>query len=242
MTYVQGFVTPIPTDGREAFAAHARGAATLFRELGAMRVFDGWGDDVPTGKVNDFAGAVALKEGETVGFGWMEFADKAAADAFYARMMSDPRMAEMGPSMPFDAKRMIFGGFETLVDDGTPPGTTGAGYVDGFVLPVPAGNRDAYRDLSRQASIVFREHGVTRYVECWGVDVPAGEVTDFRRAAHAQDGEEIVFAWCEWPDKAAREAGHAKIMADERLAKAPDPMPFDGQRMIYGGFASVSDA
>lgn len=237
MTYVQGFVTPVPTDSKEAFADHSRRAAVIFRDIGSGRVVDAWGDDVPAGKVNDFAGAVALKEGETVGFGWMEFPDKAAGDAFYQKMMSDPRMAEMG-DMPFDGRRMIFGGFEALMDDGVP---AVGGYIDGFVLPVPAGNRQAYVDLARKASVVFREHGAARYVECWAVDVPAGEVTDFRRAAHANDGEEIVFSWVEWPDKATRDAGNAKIMADERMGAMMGTAPFDGTRMIYGGFAIVSD-
>ena len=237
MTYVHGFVTPVPNDKKEAFADHSRRAAAIFRDIGSGRVVDAWGDDVPKGKVNDFAGAVALKEGETVGFGWMEFADKAAGDAFYAKMMSDPRMAEMG-DMPFDGKRMIFGGFETLMDDGAP---ALGGYVDGFVLAVPAENKQAYVDMARKASVVFREHGVSRYVECWGADVPTGEVTDFRRAAHAKDGEVIVFSWCEWPDKPTRDAGNAKIMADERMESMMGTAPFDGTRMIYGGFSIAND-
>ncbi|WP_375287506.1 DUF1428 domain-containing protein [Sphingomonas sp.] len=237
MTYVQGFVTPVPNDKKDAFADHSRRASAIFRDLGSGRVVDAWGDDVPAGKVNDFAGAVALKEGETVGFGWMEFADKAAGDAFYQKMMSDPRMAEMG-DMPFDGKRMIFGGFEALIDDGTPVKDA---YVDGFIVPVPAGNRQAYLDMATKASAIFREHGVSRYVECWAADVPKGEVTDFYRAAHAEEGEEIVFSWCEWPDKATRDAGSAKIMADERLGSAMESAPFDGKRMIYGGFCIVND-
>jgi uncharacterized protein YbaA (DUF1428 family) len=237
MTYVQGFVTPIPDAKKAAFTEHSRRASEIFRDLGSGRVVDAWGDDVPTGKVNDFAGAVALQDGETVGFGWMEFADKAAGDAFYQKMMSDPRMAELG-DMPFDGKRMIFGGFEVLIDDGTP---VKIGYVDGFVLPVPAGNKQAYVDMATKASAIFREHGVSRYVECWASDVPRGEVTDFYRAAHAEEGEEIVFSWCEWPDKAARDKGQAAIMADERMSQLPDPAPFDGKRMIYGGFSIVND-
>ena len=237
MTYVQGFVTPIPDANKAAFTDHARRASALFRELGGGRTVDAWGDDVPAGKVTDFAGAVALKEGETVGFGWMEFPDKAAADAFYGRMMSDPRMAELG-DMPFDGKRMIFGGFEAVVEEGASSGT---GYVDGFVLAVPEENRQAYIDMARKASVVFRDHGVARYVECWGVEVPAGEATDFRRAVQAKEGEVVVFSWCEWPDKAARDAGNAKIMADERIKDMPVNAPFDGQRMIFGGFALVNE-
>lgn len=237
MTYVQGFVTPVPSATKAAFIDHARRAAAIFREIGCDRVVDTWGDDVPRGKVNDFAGAVALEDGETVGFGWMEFADKAAGDAFYEKMMNDPRMAELD-DMPFDGKRMIFGGFEAVVDEGAAANT---GYVDGFILPVRAENRQAYIDMAQTASAIFRDHGVTRYVECWGVDVPTGELTDFPRAAHARDGEEVVFSWCEWPDKAARDAGMAAVMTDARMKAIMEPMPFDGQRMVYGGFAMVND-
>lgn len=236
MTYVQGFVTPVPTASRATFTDHAARAAALLREFGCTRVVDTWGDDVPAGKINDFAGAVALQDGETVSFGWMEFADRAASDAAQAQMIADPRMEDLG--MPFDGKRMIFGGFETVVDEGTGSAT---GYVDGFVLPVPDANRDAYVAMARQASALFREHGVTRYVECWAVDVPAGQVTDFRRAAHLREGETVVFSWCAWPDKATRDAGSAAIMADERMKDLPQPMPFDGQRMVFGGFEMVND-
>jgi uncharacterized protein YbaA (DUF1428 family) len=238
MTYVQGFVTPIALDRRDAFTDHARKGAALFRELGAARVVDAWGDDVPVGKINGFPGAVALTDGEVAGFGWMEFPDKAAGDAFYGAMMSDPRMADLG-DMPFDGKRMIYGGFETIVDEGA---TAATGYVDGFIVPVPSANREAYRDMAQKASAIFREHGVARYVECWGVDVPEGQVTDFRRAAHAKEGEEIVFAWCEWPDKATRNAGMNAIMQDDRMKDMPSPSPFDGSRMIYGGFSIINDA
>lgn len=236
MSYVQGFVTPVADENKQAFADHARRASAICRSIGSGRTVDTWGDDVPAGKVNDFAGAVALRDGETVSFGWMEFASKVAADAFYPRLMADPRMAELA-DMPFDGRRMILGGFEVIVDDGAP---VQGGYVDGFVLPVPRENRQAYLELARWASGVFREHGVARYVECWGVDVPAGEVTDFRRATQARDEEDVVFSWCEWPDRAARDAGMAAIMADERMARTSPP-PFDGQRMIYGGFAVLND-
>lgn len=238
MTYVEGFVTPIPTDAKDAFTDHARRAATLMRELGAQRVVDAWGDDVPAGKVNDFAGAVQLKDGETVGFGWMAFADKAERDGFMQKMMSDPRMEALG-DMPFDGKRMIFGGFRVMIDEGD--GTAG-GYVDGFVLPVAHANEQAYLDMATKACAVFREHGATRYVEAWGDDVPAGERTDFIRAVHGKADEAVVFSWCEWPDRATRDAGMKAVMEDERITQMADPMPFDGQRLIYGGFSIVNDA
>ena len=108
-------------------------------------------------------------------------------------------------------------------------------YVDGFVIPVPAGNKEAYRELATKAAPIFKEHGATRVVECWGDDVPDGKVTDFKRAVKAEDGENVVFSWITWPSKAARNAGMAKVMADPRM-KMSDDMPFDAKRMIFGGF------
>ncbi|HYI48989.1 MAG TPA: DUF1428 domain-containing protein [Allosphingosinicella sp.] len=134
---------------------------------------------------------------------------------------------------------MIFGGFATLLDervDGT------MGYADGFVLPVPAGNKEAYRAMAARATAVFKEYGATRVVEAWGDDVPDGKVTDFRRAVKAEEGENVVYSWIEWPSKAVRDEGWAKVMADERMKPDHDNMPFDGQRMFWGGFSPIVDA
>ena len=115
--------------------------------------------------------------------------------------MSDPRMEEMGENMPFDGKRMIIGGFDAIVEEGAP----GGGYTDGFVVPVPEGKREAYRELAAKMAKVFREHGATRVVEAFADDVKHGEVTDFYRAVKAEDGETVVFSFIEWPDKATRD-------------------------------------
>ena len=115
-------------------------------------------------------------------------------------------------------------------------------YMDGFVIPVPKGNRQAYRDLSAMAAPIFIEHGAIRVVECWGDDIKPGKVNDFRTAVMAEEGEEVVFSWIEWPDKETRDAGSAKVMADERM-KPEDgqDMPFSGARLIYGGFSVLVD-
>ncbi|WP_194954422.1 DUF1428 domain-containing protein [Sphingopyxis solisilvae] len=239
MTYVEGFVVAVPTANKEAYRKHAADAVPLFKEFGVTRMVEAWGDDVPDGKVNDLKGAVQAKADETVVFSWFEYPDKATRDAANEKMMSDPRMAAMGGDMPFDGKRMIIGGFDSIVDDRA----GGAmGYADGYVLPVPDGNKDAYRALAETASQVFRDYGATRVVEAWGDDVPDGKVTDFARAAHKQDGETVVFSWVEWPSKDARVAGWEKVMADERMQPDGSEVPFDGKRMIYGGFIPIVEA
>lgn len=115
-------------------------------------------------------------------------------------------------------------------------------YVDGFVLPVPTANKEAYRRFAEEAAIVFKEHGALSLVECWGVDVPEGKVNSFHTAVMREPDETVVFAWIIWPSKAARDAGHAKVMEDPRIKGHTDPMPFDGSRMIFGGFETIVDA
>ncbi len=115
-------------------------------------------------------------------------------------------------------------------------------YVDGFVIPVPNGNKTKFKDMAEKIAPLFIEHGATRVVECWGTDVPDGKVTDFRRAVQAETGEEVVFSWVVWPSKEARDAGNQKIMQDARMQPNPgEPMPFDGKRMIFGGFQTIVD-
>lgn len=119
MSYIDGFVIAVPTANKEAFIGHARTFDPLFIELGAVRVIEGWGDDVPDGKLTDFRRAVQATAGETVVFSWVEWPDKATRDAGMKKMMEDPRMdpsAPGNPLMPFDGKRMIFGGFVPVVE------------------------------------------------------------------------------------------------------------------------------
>ena len=113
-------------------------------------------------------------------------------------------------------------------------------YIDGFVVPVQVGNREAYREVAAKAAPIFREHGALRLVECWGDDVPDGKVTDFRLSVKAEAGENVVFSWIVWPSKEARNEGMRKVMEDPRIAAMGD-MPFDGRRMIYGGFEILLD-
>ena len=238
MTYVEGFIVAVPTANKEAYRKHAAEAAPIFREFGVTRMVEAWADDVPDGKVTDFRKSVQAKDDESVVFSWFEYPDKATRDAANEKMRSDPRMEKMGETMPFDGKRMIFGGFESFVDEGT----SGKGsYIDGFVLPVPTGKRQAYHDMASKAATKFREYGALRDVEGWGDDVPDGKVTDFRRAVKAEGDEKVVFSFIEWPDKDTRDAGWKKMMEDPSMQPDKENMPFDGMRMFWGGFAPIID-
>tara|TARA_R110000868_G_scaffold53744_4_gene168557 strand:+ start:38614 stop:39006 length:393 start_codon:yes stop_codon:yes gene_type:complete len=120
-------------------------------------------------------------------------------------------------------------------------------FIDGFVIAVPTANKDKFIAHANHGNSVFIELGALRIMECWGVDVPEGKVTDFRHAVQAEADETVCFSWIEWPDKATRDAAFAKMTewmenpekADPRMDPAKNPMPFDGKRMIFGGFAPV---
>ena len=112
-------------------------------------------------------------------------------------------------------------------------------YIDGFVAAVPTANRDAYRRHAEAAAIVFKEHGALRLVECWGDDVPDGKLTSFPMAVKAQADETVVFSWITWPSRQVRDAAMPKVMADPRMKPEANPMPFDGKRLIYGGFSVI---
>jgi uncharacterized protein YbaA (DUF1428 family) len=115
-------------------------------------------------------------------------------------------------------------------------------YVDGFVIAVPTANRDIYRGVAQTAAGVFKENGALKVVECWGDDVPEGKLTSFPMAVQRKDDETVVFSWIVWPSRAVRDAGMKKAMEDPRLQAGMNPMPFDGKRMIYGGFQVIVDA
>jgi uncharacterized protein YbaA (DUF1428 family) len=112
-------------------------------------------------------------------------------------------------------------------------------YVDGFVVPVPKDKIEEYKKLARQSGEIWKEYGALAYIECLGDDVPYGELTSFPRAVQAKDGETVAFSWIVYESREARDEVNKKVMADPRMKNMdPSQMPFDGKRMIYGGFKS----
>jgi len=115
-------------------------------------------------------------------------------------------------------------------------------YVDGFVCAVPTVNREIYRQHAAAAAVVFKEHGALSHVECWGDDVPDGKLTSFPMAVKCQPDETVVFSWIVWSSRQARDQGMKRVMRDPRIDSATNPMPFDGARLIFGGFEMILDA
>lgn len=239
MSYIEGFVVPVPRANKDKFIAHATFGDPAFLEHGATRVVESWQADVPKGTATDFYRAVAATDDEDVVFSFIEWRDKAARDAFgkvmWDLMKTDDRMNPEKNIPPFDGKRMIFGSFQPIVDQGSP---AGSGYVQGFLVPVPEAKKEAYRQMAEEAWPWFRKHGALRVVEGWPDDIKHGKVTDFYRAVDAHDDEVPLFSFIEWESQEACQAAQEAMMSDPEM-KMPEKMPFDGKRMVFGGFTPV---
>jgi uncharacterized protein YbaA (DUF1428 family) len=112
-------------------------------------------------------------------------------------------------------------------------------YIDAFVAAVPTANRQAYIEHAKLSAVVFKDHGALKITEAWGDDVPEGEITSFPMAVKCGKDETVVFSSVLWPSKEARDAGWQAIMQDPRMHPDNNPMPFDGKRLIYGGFQEL---
>jgi uncharacterized protein YbaA (DUF1428 family) len=235
MTYYDGYVIPVPHAKKDAYKRMAELAAPIFMDHGATEVVECWGDDVSRGEVTDFYRAVNAVEGETVVFSWVAWPDKATRDAAHPKVMADPRFEEMGPNDVFDGKRLVLAGFSSLIDEGSPGRP---GFIEAFLIPIAEGKQQELVAFESRSVPIMLDLGCTRLVEAWGDDLPHGEVTDFYRAVAAEEGETVVFAWMEYPDKAARDAANEKMMSDPRFADMGEP-PFNGKRMIFSGFVPI---
>ena len=114
-------------------------------------------------------------------------------------------------------------------------------YVDAFVAEVPTASKEAYIEHAQKSGVVFKRHGALKLVETWGDDVPDGELTSFPMAVKCGPDETVVLSWILWPSKDVRDAGMEKIMADPDMQPDVNPMPFDGKRLIFGGFEMILD-
>ena len=115
-------------------------------------------------------------------------------------------------------------------------------YVDGFVTPVPSANKEAYLAHAKTFAQKLKDAGALGVTECWGDDVPEGKVTSFGLAVKRESTETVVFSWITWPSRAVRDAAWAKLMADPAMAPGATPIPYDGKRLIYGGFQVIMEA
>jgi uncharacterized protein YbaA (DUF1428 family) len=237
MSYVDGFILAVPKAKLDAYKALAKTGGAVWMEHGALSYVECVGDDVPYGELTSFPRAVQAKDDEVVIFSWVVYDSRESRDAVMKKVMADQRLPKDMSEMPFDGKRMIFGGFTPMIDERASGKT---GYVDGYLAPVPAANKDAYREMAAKMAVLFKEFGAVRVVEAWGDFVPDGKVTDFKGAVKATADEQVVYSWIEWPSKQTRDEGWKKLMADPRMQG--HKMPFDGKRMIYGGFAPILDA
>ena len=109
-------------------------------------------------------------------------------------------------------------------------------YIDGFVAAVPTKNKEKYLQHAKLSAVIFKEHGALKVMEAWGDNVPEGQITSFPMAVKCQEDETVVFSSVVWPSKAVRDAGWQAVMDDPRMHSDANPMPFDGKRLIYGGF------
>lgn len=236
MTIIDGCVLAVPTANRQTYTTFATQMAQLFKQHGALAVVEAWGVDVPDGKLTSFPMAVQLRDDESVVFSWIVWPSKDARDQAWAKIQDDESLNMT--EMPFDGKRMIFGCFENVV---TIEADQNGGFVDGFLLPCAEASKQAYVDFANKWGAIFQEFGALSMAENWSLEVPDGEVTSFPKAVKQEDGEGALFSWIIWPDKASRDAGMEKLMADPRMQNATE-MPFDGKRMIFGGFEKIVDA
>ena len=236
MSYVQGFLVPVPEEKREAYRAMAAQAAPIFAEHGAVRVVEAWADDVRDGQRTDMKKAVKAEAGETVVFSWIEWPDGATCEAAGEKMMADERMQPPAGGMPFDGKRMVYGGFDVVHTAGAGGPT---GYVDGIVARIPGGEAQTVVDFETRMEAFFFAQGATRMVSGLATDLKPGHTTDFLMAVAAKEGDAITFGWVEWPDKETRDKGMGAMMSNEGMASIPPA--FDGPTAIFGGFVPILD-
>lgn len=116
------------------------------------------------------------------------------------------------------------------------------GYVDGYLLAVPTASKEKYEDIAKKMAVIMKKHGALSVVECWGDDIPEGKTNSLHTAVLCEPDETVVLSWVMWPDKTVRNKVHKKMVQDMEATMKDNPMPFDGSRMIFGGFDVMLNA
>ena len=246
--YVHGFVTAVPTANKAEYIKFCTSTGAALKRLGATEAVECWGVDVPDGKVTSFPLAVKKQADETVVFSWTRWPSQEVAEAAEAKMRAGeiPEFDFAKNQPPFDGKRLIYGGFEVVIDMGEMPDPKARCYVTGFVWACPTAIKDKYIEFNTRMGEALMRLGGLKVVECWGVEVPPGKVTSFPLAVKQKPNEAVDFSWVVWPSKAVADAAMANMRAGEGM---PDFDPtaasnegdhaFDPSRLIYGGFEMV---
>lgn len=236
MTYIDGTLMPVVTDHRADYKAYAEHVAALFKANGALELVDCWGDDVPTGKLNSFPSAVLLTPGETVVMSWIKWPSKEVRDKAWQDM--DEELMNNMPTPPFDTKRMIYGGYDVILETSKGSASEGPACIEGMMVPAKKDARDAYKDHAIKAAEIFQSYGALGVTESWADDVPPGKLNSMLSAVLAAEDEVPVYSWIDWPSKDIRDAAWPKIMEAGDLMALGDP-PFDMTRMIGGVFSPL---
>lgn len=238
MTYVDGFVIPVPKCNKSKFIDYGHRSDEVFVRHGASRIFECWQDNVARGALNDFFMGVDARDDEVIAFSWIEWRDKATRDQCMAVldgvMKADPHFDQTRNPLPFDGGRMLWGRFQVLVERGEP---TFSPYVQGIVLAVPESRKEDFRRVAEKAWETLQGSGALRMIEAWEDEVPAGGQTDFFRMVMLEPGEKVVFSFIEWPSREACDAASLKMKTLAALE-----LPFDCARVISGGFRPVVEA
>jgi len=236
MTYIQGFLVPVPETKKAAYCKMAEESVELFTDYGAQRIVENWDSQVPKGEATDMYRAVKAEEGERVVFSWIQWESQEAFEDAHEKMGSDERMQEAPSEMPFDGARIVYAGFDLLGETGD---GGNVGYVQGYVAPVNNGKHEAFAEMCATMRDIAIDSGALIATDSLSGNISDGETTDFKKAVNAQADESIAFGYVEWASKEAFELGSAKMREDKRMQAMGADMPVDGKRMILGGFETL---
>ena len=237
MTYIQGYLVPVPEGNKQKYSEMAKSAVPVFAKHGMKRMVECWADDVPHGETTDMYRGVEAEDGEVVVFSWVDWGSKETWKKAHKAFSEDAEMDGPG-EMPFDGKRMVFAEFDLVGEAGEGGATK---YVQGYVVPVPKDKKDAFTDMCAAMREMAIDHGALRAVDSYAASLADGKVTDFKRAVKAEQGEGVGFGFTEWASKEAYEKGMEKMRADDRMPAPGSDMPVDGKRMIFGSFDVLLD-